>query len=211
MRVLLCFILAADWALAAGSVRFRITLDPSLADQPVSGRMLVFLTSSQQQRERLSTGFGPGDTWVAAVEVERLAPGGSVEFDPGRKAFPRPFSEAPAGDYQAMALLDPDHSYARTRQNEGDLYSLVIAVKGLNPASAEPVPLTLTRRTEARPKPADTANVKLVEYTSDLLSVFWGRPIAMRAGVVLPPGYEQDVSRRYPACIRGRPRASPAM
>jgi enterochelin esterase-like enzyme len=200
MRVLLCFILTADWALAAGSVRFLIALDPSLADQPVSGRMLVFLTSSQQQRERLGTGFGPGDVWVAAMEVERLAPGAAVEFDPGRKAFPRPFSEAPAGDYQAMALLDPDHSYARTRQNEGDLYSQVIAVKGLNPASAEPVPLTLTRRTEARPKPAGTANVKLVEYTSDLLSAFWGRPITMRAGVVLPPGYEEEPSRRYPAC-----------
>ncbi|MDP2996246.1 MAG: alpha/beta hydrolase-fold protein [Bryobacterales bacterium] len=200
MRVLLCFILAAHGAFAGGPVRFRITLDPSLWDQPVSGRMLVFLTNSQQHRERLGTGFGPGDVWVAAMEVERLAPGGSIVLDPDRKAFPRPFSEAPAGDHQAMALLDPDHSYARTRQNEGDLYSLVIAVKGLDPASAEPVPLTLTRRTAGRPKPADTANVKLVEYTSDLLSAFWGRPITMRAGVVLPPGYHEEPSRRYPAC-----------
>ena len=99
-----------------------------------------------------------------------------------------------------MALLDPDHSYARTRQNEGDLYSLVIAVKGTESGLRRAGPLTLTRRTEARPKPADKANVKLVEYTSDLLSAYWGRPIVMRAGVALPPGYHEETSRRYPAC-----------
>ena len=187
MRILLCLILASQWALAAGSLRFRITLDPKLADKPVSGRMLVFFTASQAKQSRLSTGFVPGDTWVAAMEVERLTPGAAIEFDPDRIAYPRHFSQAPAGDYQAMALLDPDHSYARTRQNEGDLTSEVISLKGLDPASTEPVPLTLTRRAEARRKPADTENVKLVEYTSELLSTFWGRPIVMRAGVVLPP------------------------
>jgi hypothetical protein len=200
MRLLLCLILASHAALAAGSLRFRITLDRQLADKPVSGRMLVFLSGAGDKRDRLGVGFSPGGVWVAAMEVERLAPGESLEFDPDRKAWPRPFSQAPAGDYQVMALLDPDHSYARTRQNEGDLTSPVIQVPALDPASAETVLLTLARRTGGRPQPADTAQVKLVEFESPLLSAFWGRPIVMRAGVVLPPGYGGDPSAQYPAC-----------
>lgn len=200
MRVLLCLALAAQCLSAAGALRFRITLDPKLTAKPVSGRMLVFLSDAGSKRDRLSAGFAPGATWVAAMEVEHLAPGASVEFDPDRQAYPRPFSQASAGDWQAMALLDPDHSYARTRQNKGDLYSEVIGIKALNPAAAEPIPLALTRFTEGRAIPADSASIRLVEYESALLSAFWGRPITMRAGVVLPPGYDEETARRYPAC-----------
>ncbi len=200
MRVFFCLVLAVQSVCAAGALRFRITLDPKLTVKPVSGRMLVFFSNAGIKRDRLSAGFAPGATWVAAMEVEHLAPGSSVEFDPDRKAYPRPFSQAPAGDWQAMALLDPDHSYARTRQNKGDLYSEVIEIKALNPAAAEQVVLTLTRLTEGRAVPADTPNVKLVEYESALLSTFWGRPITMRAGIVLPPGYDEETARRYPAC-----------
>jgi hypothetical protein len=32
-----------------------------------------------------------------------------------------------------------------------------------------------------------------------MLSDFWGRPITMRAGVVLPPGYAKDPRRHYAA------------
>lgn len=202
MRVLLSLLLAALWALGAEPLRFRITLDRDLAPRPVSGRMLVFLAPAEEGRDRLSTGFAPGGAWVAAMEVERLAPGAAVDFDPAKLAYPRPFAEAPPGDYQAMALLDPDHSYARTRQNEGDLTSEVATFRGLTPSSAGPVSLALTRRTPPRPKLADTDNVKLVEFASQLLSSFWGRPIVMRAGVVLPPGYGEEASRRYPACYR---------
>jgi hypothetical protein len=200
VRVFLFLALAAQCVSASGALRFRVTLDPKLSAKPVSGRMLVFLSDAGARRDRLSAGFVPGATWVAAMEVEHLAPGASVEFDPDRKAYPRPFSQAPAGDWQAMALLDPDHSYARTRQNKGDLYSEVIEIKALNPAAAEPVLLALTRHTEGRAAPADTPNLKLVEYESPRLSAFWGRAITMRAGVVLPPGYDEETGRRYPAC-----------
>src|SRR5262249_16025234 len=43
--------------------------------------------------------------------------------------------------------------------------------------------------------PADTENIKLVEFQSPLLSKFWGRAITMRAGVVLPPNYGKDLKK----------------
>ena len=44
----------------------------------------------------------------------------------------------------------------------------------------------------------ETANVKLFEQRSELLSSFWGREVRMQAGVVLPPDYRPD--ERLPVC-----------
>src|SRR5438132_934497 len=65
------------------------------------------------------------------------------------------------------------------------------------PARAAPVALSLDRRTSSTFKPVDTNSVKLAEFRSPLLSAFWGRPITMRAGVVLPPN--PTPGRRYAA------------
>jgi pimeloyl-ACP methyl ester carboxylesterase len=63
---------------------------------------------------------------------------------------------------------------------------------------AAPVELTLTERLPNKPALADTESVKLVTFVSPSLSAFWGRPIEMRAGVVLPPSYARNTAARYP-------------
>ena len=201
-RLLALVLIAAAAALAGGPLRFQVSLDPGVASGTLSGRLLVFLSNKAEKAERLSTGFSPGAVWVAAVEVEALKPGEILTFNPDLTAFPNAFSKAPKGTYQFMALLDPDHTYAYHGQDEGDLYSSVVQVKDVNPADAEPVALVLGRRTEARLKLEETENIKLVEFESPALSAFWGRPIKMRAGVVLPPGYGTDAGKRYPVCYR---------
>src|SRR5205823_2813637 len=134
MRLLpfLCLTLAAT----AGPLRFEITLDASVAPHGSSGRMIVFLADASKAREKLSGGFVPGETWMAAMEFDYIGPGATVTFDPDIKAFPKPFSQAAPGDYEFMALLDPDHSYARTAQNEGDLYSAVVTVREWKPGDS---------------------------------------------------------------------------
>ncbi len=181
-----------------GSLRFRITLAKEIVPKSTSGRLFVLMTDSTQPLEKLSAGFVPGATWLAAMEVESLAPGQTTEFNPDVKAYPHPFSQAKPGTYQVMALLDPNHSYAYHEQDAGDLYSPVVKIENLNPADTEPVELTLTRVTEARFKTVDIENIKLAEFQSSLLTNFWGRPITMRAGIVLPPGYATKPQQTYP-------------
>jgi enterochelin esterase-like enzyme len=36
------------------------------------------------------------------------------------------------------------------------------------------------------------------EFVSNLLSRFWGRPMSIRAWVILPPGYDTSPNERYP-------------
>ncbi len=98
----------------------------------------------------------PGETWIAAKEVEWFAAGSTIVFDADNIAYPKPFSQAAPGDYEFMALLDPDHSYARSAQDGGDLYSAVVTVRGINPADTAPVKLVITKLTPMRPKPVDT-------------------------------------------------------
>jgi len=191
-------VLAAHVLGAAPPIRFEIKLDPSVAPDGSSGRLLVFLADAKTPRQILSGGFVPGDTWIAAREVEYFAAGSTIVFDPDQIAYPRPFSKARPGDYEFMALLDPDHSYARNAQDGGDLYSAVITVRGINPGATAPVKLVINKLTPMPPKPVDTDTIKLVEFVSPMLSKFWGRPITMRAGVVLPPDYANS-SKKYPA------------
>lgn len=196
MRFVAAFCLS--FIAAAGPLRFEITLDPSVAPHGSSGRLLVFLADAAKPRDVLSGGFVPGETWIAAQEVEYFKAGSTINFDPDVIAYPKPFSQAAAGDHEFMALLDPDHTYARSAQDGGDLYSAVVTVKGINPSDAPPVKLLINKVTPMRPKPVDTDTVKLVEFVSPMLSKFWGRPITMRAGVVLPPDYATDTTKRYP-------------
>src|SRR5262249_44114476 len=124
-----------------------------------------------------------GNTWLAAMEVKDFAPGQTVEFNPDLNAYPHPFSHAKPGAYQIMALLDTDHSYAYSGQNEGDLCSPVIKLRNLTPSKGSPVALVLNRRLERTVKIADTEGIKLIEFQSKLLTAFWKRPIVMHAGV----------------------------
>jgi S-formylglutathione hydrolase FrmB len=179
------------------TLRFRVTLSKGIAPKAASGRLFVLMTSAPQEMQTIRVGFVPGSTWIAAAEVEHFAPGVTIELNPDEKAYPKPFSQARPGTYQVMALLDPNHTYAYHGEDEGDLTSAVVKVENLYPAQAKPVELTLTRSTPARFKPADTENVKLVEFQSPMLTKFWGRAITMRAGVVLPPSYGKDPKKIY--------------
>ncbi|HEY0404569.1 MAG TPA: alpha/beta hydrolase-fold protein [Pyrinomonadaceae bacterium] len=184
---------------AAERVRFRIGIDAALAPQPVSGRLLIFMTTKAKTSEMIEPDFlEPGSVWVTGVEVHNMSAGKTVEVDPDALAFPAPFSSAPSGDYQLMALLDVNHSYTYDGAGPGDLYSAIVSARNLSPVAAEPIELKLSRQVPEQ-KLTDTANIKLVEFESPALTAFWGRPIRMQAGVVLPPNYSKATAERYPA------------
>jgi hypothetical protein len=190
--------LGAQSDISTCPLRFRVTLAKELAPEGAQGRLLVFMATGGDKRQILTTDFVPGSTRIAAEELERIGPGEAVAFDPDVTAYPRPFSTEKPGSYEFMALLDPDHSLPYTGMNGGDLYSAVVSVSELDPAKAGPITLVLDRKVRIKPRPADTETVKYVEMQSQLLTAFWGRPIWMRAGVVLP-SHAADGLRTYPA------------
>lgn len=186
---------------AAERIRFRIRIDSAtfqMAKQPLSGRLLVFMTNQTKPLEMIEPDFlNPRSVWLAGMEVRNLTPDHPIDFDPDALAFPAPFSTSPSGDYQLMALLDTDHSYTYNGAGPGDLYSAVLVERKLNPASSGSIQLTLTKQVPERIL-ADTDSIKQIKFESPSLTAFWGRPINIRAGVVLPPSYPKSKTRRYP-------------
>src|SRR3974390_2715845 len=73
-----------------GKLRFHVTLDPTLSKAPVSGRLIVFITTNPKPTKEIEPGLGDEakQTWLAAKEITDLAPGSAVELDPDEIAFP---------------------------------------------------------------------------------------------------------------------------
>lgn len=194
---LIAFAVSASAQFAVGSpMRIKVGVSESVAEtnKPLSGRLLVFM---KKDDGKPTDGFGtdfrdPNAVWVTGTEVTNLVPGKTVEIETNRDSFPSPFSSASAGNYLIFALLDVDHSYTYNGPGSGDAYSQVAKVV-LPSAETE---LTLYKMIPER-KTEVPANARLVEFESPLLSAFWGRPIKMKASVILPPGYDRS-TQKYP-------------
>ncbi len=196
-----------DQAGSGGHVFFRVTAASSVG-APVNGRLLIFVKKGAGDKAVDTDEMDPNAAWVAAREVRNLAPGGSVEVDVDETAFPKPFSATPVGTYEAQAVLDVDHNYNYSGRGPQDWISEVISLADWTPGKGAEPALTLDRHPEANAKrkealDAAVAKAKLAgaqeeEFTSPLLTRFWGRPITIKAWVVLPPGYSEHGGEKYP-------------
>src|SRR5438270_384906 len=166
---------------------FHVTVSPKIS-KPQSGRLLIFMRKGTDQKE-VRPGFVPGETWIAAREVDAIAPEAAVDVDGDEIAFPKGFSQASAGNYQVQALLDVHHDFNYERE-AGDWKSGVATLKAFDPGSASPVELTLDSEVPTGASAALPNGVKAFHFESPSLTTFWGKPTLINGYVVLPPGYE---------------------
>ena len=190
----IAFALFSFYAVSAQTAKFKVNIDPTISKEPVSGRLLIFMTSSAKPLEMIAPDFtNPEAVYISGTEIRNLTAGKPFEINADELAFPRKFSEAPSGEYQIMALLDRDHSYTYNSVGAGDMVS---AVTKISMPSAETT-LTLSKVIPER-KLEIPSNVKVVEFESPALSGFWGKPMKMEASVVLPPSYDAEKKRKFP-------------
>ena len=123
-------------------------------------------------------------------------------------------SALPAGDYCVQALFDcnPDLRFPAA---PGNLYSKPQKIH-FDPAQGGSWKLGLTQQIPPEQLPPDTDRIKFVKIQSKRLSEFYGRPIFLRAGVILPRDYAQrtlatlsalGAHRRPEQPLHGRPPA----
>jgi enterochelin esterase-like enzyme len=188
-------------------VFFRVQAASSLST-PLNGRLLIFLKQGSSDKEVENSEFRPTDTWVAAREVRDLAPGAAIEFDADELAYPKPFSALAAGNYEAQAVLDIDHTYNYSGRNSQDWISSVIPLPNWSPGAGAEPSFTLDHHPEENPRraamfekaraEAKPGVAQLEEFESPLLSAFWGHSTKIRAWVILPPGYDAHGSATWP-------------
>ena len=184
-----------------GVLKFEVAYPNSHSDAPrakISGRLMVVLGRPGSPEPRLTVGqTGRSHAPVLGRDVADLAPGGIAVLDGKSAICPiASLSELKPGTYSVQALLhtNRDLNYPNA---PGDLYSPVANIE-LNPKVGARLRLELSQSVPAETMPADSEFIKYLKIPSRLLSDFHGRPIYLRAGVILPRDFARDPDRRYP-------------
>ena len=185
-------LMAAPVPALAAALSFEVSFTPAVRTTPFTGRIFVFTAPETGPEPR----FGPD--WFQpepfyALEVTNLLPGKTVRLDSTALGFPTPPGEFPTQPTRFQAVLDqaPDTWQIGTAPGNG--MSAVV----LGKASDLPVRLVIDQVIPERKFP-ETEQVKLVEIPSPQLTRFYGHPMRMRAGVILPEGYAQQPGKRFP-------------
>jgi hypothetical protein len=182
------------------SLRFEVSLVKGLLSAPTDGRLVVVLGKRATPEPRRTIGtnarLGMAVSPVLGADA-RFGPGGTVVLDGKCLLFPQGnLANVPAGNYHAQALFIHNRDLLFPNA-PGNLYSDPSAVH-LDQAKGGTVKLELKHAIAEEKPPADTANVKFLKFRSERLSKFHGRPIYLRAGLVLPSGFEKEKDRKYP-------------
>ena len=182
----------------SSALRFEVTLAPGLAPSSPAGRLFVVVSSGSQTEPRLRIGeTGLDASPVFARDIPSFATGTTGIIDEKCAAFPiDSLAKLPANDYYVQALFDSNVDL-KSLNAPGNLYSETKKVH-LDPARGSAVRLELTRKVPDEQLPPETEYLKYVKLQSTLLSKFHGRPIYLRAGVVLPRGFDGEPDKRYP-------------
>ena len=193
-------------------LRFEITYPAAANAGPITGRVYVMLSRTNEREPRLQIGrlgvpfFGR--------DVERVAPGQAAVVDGGDLGHPVwDMRDLPAGEYfvqgfvnvysefkradgHAVWLHDDQWEGQRWNVSPGNLYSDVQKVT-LDPAKGFVVRLEAKNVIPPIQLTADDQLVKRIKFQSPSLTKFWGRPIYLGATILLPRDYETS-TMSYP-------------
>ncbi|HEV7858767.1 MAG TPA: alpha/beta hydrolase-fold protein [Pyrinomonadaceae bacterium] len=184
------------------SLRFEVTLARGLVSGSQKGRLFIFLNLKDGPEPRLTLGSPALDSPpMLAKDIESFTPGTTVAVIDGNAiAYPIDnLAALPPGDYNVQALFDTNIDLSSLNA-PGNLYSTPQKVN-LDAKRGGTVKLELTQIVPPEQLPTETEYVKYVRIQSPLLSKFHGRPIYLRAGIILPRDYEREPNRRYPLRI----------
>jgi len=200
---------------ASRGVRVEVSFPASVHAGPVTGRVYVMVSRTNDREPRLQ--IGRTGTPFFGRDVEKLAPGQSAIIDvtdlgtpvaslrdlpPGDyfvQGFVNVYSEFKRADGHVVWMHDDQWEGQRWNISPGNLYSEVQRVR--IDVSTESIKLSATNKIPAVQVPADTAWVKRFKIQSPLLTKFWGRPIYLGATVLLPRDYATSTVQ-YPVLYR---------
>lgn len=195
-----------------------VSFPASLEANPVDGRLLLILATSDEKEPRFQVNAGVKAAQVFGVDVDQLAPGAATTFGSGVFGFPiADLKDVPAGEYTVQAVLNRYETFNLSNgktvtlpmdqgegqhwnKKPGNLLSTPKAVK-FDPASRAPITIELDHAIEPIEPPADTKYIKHVKFQSKLLTEFWGRPMFLGAHVLLPEGFDEHPEARYPLAV----------
>ena len=199
----------------ASTFRIEVSFPESLEAEPLDGRILVVLSTNDDDEPRFQARRGLETQPIFGIDVDGLAPGEPAVLDGSVRGYPVESLDAlPAGDYRVQAVLNRYTTFERAdghtikahmdqwegqkwNRSPGNLLSEPTPVT-IDPAAGGTVSVELSSKIPPIEPPEDTEYVKHITFRSDILSDWWGHDIDLGAVVVLPPGFDEHPDARYP-------------
>ena len=199
-------------------LEIAVSFDASMNAEPLDGRVLLLLSTDDEDEPRLQITAGLQAVQIFGVDVDGLAPGAEAVFDASVFGYPvASLAALPAGEYRVQALLHKYETFERAdghtlklpmdrgegqhwNRAPGNLYSTPRKLR-IDPASPERIEIVLDQVIPEIEPPEDTKYVKHVKIESQLLTEFWGRPMHLGAHVLLPEGFDEHPEARYPLVV----------
>ena len=181
---------------AAHNLSLTIEIDSELKDNfKKDGRLYVFLSKNMRAEPRTQTWPSPAQkTFIFAQNIDDANADTGFIVDHNNEwisTISWNLDEVPEGNYNFQVLWDQDETESRINA-EGNMYSdrQMLAIEGDTEMkvsiSQEIAPYTVIEHELTR----------VIDMKSDLLSAFWGKPMNLKASILLPRNY--DSSRVYP-------------
>ncbi len=182
----------------AGPPALTVSFDAATRSEPATGRLVVYLV-----RDGAKVSGDPADAPhfddpqpMFGIDVRDLVPAAPATIDDAATAFPCPWSALPTGHYKAQAVLDLHRENSSWRREPGNLYSDVVSFQVTAKDTPPPLAIKLSKAVEPR-NDRTFPGVEVFELRSAFLSDFHGHDVTLRAGIMLPNGF--DPSKRYAA------------
>jgi len=214
----LFFLLATNFSCQKAEesrLKFEISFSASAHAEPITGRVFVIISKSDEREPRLQAGSWSRSVPFFGLDVENFKPGEIAVIDENVLGYPpKNLLEIPEGDYFVQGLVNIYTQFNRSdghviwahmdqwegqqfNRSPGNLYSEVQSVH-LDSEQGYTVELSLDKVIPPVEVPPDTDWVKHVKIRSKLLTEFWGHPILIGAIVLLPKGYDEHPDVSYP-------------
>jgi hypothetical protein len=198
--------------------RFAVSFPAAKSATPLSGRLLLMLSSDSSAEPRFQIGDQEDTQLIFGANVDGWRPGLPATIDGTMLGYPLDNLKAvPAGRYRVQALLNRYQTFHRAdgkvvklppdkgegqqwNRKPGNLYSTPTWINW-NPKGRDVFRISLVEEIPAIAPPRDTKYVRHERIQSRLLSDFWGTPVYLGAHVLLPDGFDEHPNAQYPLVI----------
>ena len=196
---------------------FNITIaDTSLHN--LDGRLLLMLSTNEEVEPRFEIRDNPSTQQIFGMDLEGWEPASGLEFDETSFGYPiQSMTEIPPGDYHVQVLFHEYETFVRgdghtvkmpMDRGEGQQWNRAPGNRfstpqlvSFDPHKRNRIDVELDQIIPPIEEPEDTEYIKHVKIQSKLLSDFWGRPMYLGAHVLLPQGFDEHPTVKYPLAI----------
>jgi len=201
---------------SAQSPRLSVVIPATHTGQSFDGRLLLLLSTDPSAEPRMQIGESVTTQLVFGMDVGGARAGQSIAFDTSSPGYPIPsLSEVPAGDYYVQVVLHRYETFHRADghtvklpmdRGEGQHWNLAPGNLYSTPQKATlgagtTVTVSLDKEIPPIPEPKDTKYIRHLKIQSTLLTKFWGRPMFLSANVLVPEGFDEHPSARFPLMV----------